>query len=264
MPDPAATPVFILCGGLGSRLGEVGRQQPKPMLDIGDRPMLLHVMECYARYGFRRFVVCTGHRREVISSYFLNFNAVHDDFTIDLASGALRHHHTGTTPDWEVTVAHTGNGAMTGARIARAAARHLGPADHFAVTYGDGLTDADLAAELAFHLAHDSLATMLGVGHPSPFGHVELDKDVVLAFREKPRRDDDWVSGGFFLFRRAALEHFSTAPDCVLERDVLPHLAAAGQLRMFRWAGFWSCVDTVADQQRATALWEAGAAPWSR
>ena len=264
MPDPAATPVFILCGGLGSRLGEVGRQQPKAMLDIGDRPMLLHVMECYARHGFRRFVVCTGHRREVISGYFLNFHAIHADFTVDLATGALHHHLTGSTPDWEVTVAHTGSGAMTGARVARAAARHLGTADHFAVTYGDGLTDADLAAELAFHHAHDGLATMLGVGQPSPFGHVEVRDDVVLSFEEKPRRDDDWVNGGFFLFRRAALEHFSTASECVLEQDVLPRLARAGQLRLFRWAGFWSCVDTVPDQQRAAALWEAGAAPWRR
>lgn len=232
------------------------------MLDIGDRPMLLHVMECYARHGFRRFVVCTGHRHEVISAYFLNFHAMHADFTVDLATGALRHHANGSMPDWEVTVAHTGSGVMTGARVARAAARHLGAADHFAVTYGDGLTDADLTAELAFHLAHDGLATMLGVGQPSSFGHVEVRDDVVLAFQEKPRRDEDWVNGGFFLFRRAALNYFSPAAECVLERDVLPRLARAGQLRLFRWAGFWSCVDTLPDQQRAAALWEAGAAPW--
>lgn len=263
MPDTAPIPVFVLCGGLGTRLGEATSSRPKPMIEIGDRPMLTHVMGCYDRHGYRRFVLCTGYRADVISNYFLNFAGVHADFTIDLRSGAVSRHQIGYTPDWEVTIAHTGSSAMTGARIARAAARYLGDAEHFAVTYGDGLTDADLSEELAFHLAHDRLATVLAVNQPSQFGRMKLHEDGVAAFSEKAAQDSDWINGGFFLFRRAALDYLSTAEDCVLERDALPRLAGDGQLRVFRWDGFWSCVDTIPDQRRAAALWESGAAPWS-
>lgn len=259
---PADIPVFVLCGGLGTRLGDVTRTRPKPMVEIGDRPMLTHVMDCYDRAGFRRFVLCTGYRADVISSYFLNFASLHSDFTVDLRGRQVAYHQTGYTPDWEVTVAHTGAKAMTGARIARAAARHLGDAQHFAVTYGDGLTDADLGEELEFHLSHDRLGTVLAVNSPSPFGRLELHEDGAAGFAEKPVRQDEWVNGGFFIFRRAFLDYLSADEDCVLERDALPRLAGDGQLMMHRWNGFWSCVDTVPDQQRLSGLWEKGAAPW--
>ncbi len=262
MSKPADIPVFVLCGGLGSRLGELTRAQPKPMIEIGDRPMLTHVMGCYDRAGFRRFVLCAGYRADVISAYFLNFASLHSDFTIDVRGRTVAYHQTGYMPDWEVTVAHTGARAMTGARIARAAARHLGDAEHFAVTYGDGLTDADLGEELAFHLSHDRLGTVLGVNSPSPFGRLELHEDGVAGFAEKPVRDGEWINGGFFIFRRAFLDYLSTDEGCVLERDALTRLARDEQLMVHRWQGFWSCVDTVPDQQRMNGLWEKGAAPW--
>jgi len=262
MPEAATIPVFILCGGLGTRLGEATSTRPKPMIEIGDRPMLTHVMGCYDRHGYRRFILCTGYKADVISTYFLNFAGVHADFTIDLRSGAVSRHQIGYTPDWEVTIAHTGANAMTGARIARAAARYLGDAEHFAVTYGDGLTDADLGEELAYHLGHGALATVLAINRPSQFGRIELHEDGAAGFCEKPTSNSEWINGGFFLFRRAALDYLSADETCVLERDALPRLAAERQLRVFRWGGFWSCVDTVPDQRHAAALWESGAAPW--
>ncbi len=262
-PRPADVPVFVLCGGRGTRLGDAAARRPKPMVEIGDRPMLLHIMESYARAGFRRFVLCTGWRAEVIATFFLDFRAMTEDFTIETRTGQVWFHQTGPRPDWEVTVAHTGADAQTGARIARAAARHLGDAEHFAVTYGDGLADVDLAAELAFHLSHDRLGTVLAVNPVSQFGHLELDdEDEVAGFVEKPTMAQAWVSGGYFFFRRRFLDYLSTEEDCVLEGAPLRRLAAQRQLRPFRHRGFWSCVDTVKDREAMHALCESGAAPW--
>ncbi|HET6466988.1 MAG TPA: sugar phosphate nucleotidyltransferase [Geminicoccaceae bacterium] len=261
-PSPPDVPVFILCGGLGTRLGETSQLRPKPMVEIGDRPLLAHIMGLYDRHGFRRFVLCTGHRGDVISTYFLNFTALHSDFTVETRTRSVSYHQTGYVPDWEVTVAHTGMRAMTGARIARAAARHLGDAEHFAVTYGDGLTDADLADELAWHLAHDRLGTVLAVNPPSQFGRLELREDGGAAFEEKAVVRDDWVNGGFFFFRRGFLDYLSTEEDCVLEERPLARLAADGQLGVYRCAGFWACMDTLRDRERMVGLWETGAAPW--
>jgi glucose-1-phosphate cytidylyltransferase len=259
---PAEIPVFILCGGRGTRLGEVAQSLPKPMVDIGGRPLLLHVMQCYDRCGFRRFVLCTGWRGDVISSYFLNFPALHQDFTLDLRDRQVSYHQVDRAPDWEVTVAHTGRDAMTGARIARAVGRYLGESEHFAVTYGDGLTDVDLAAELAFHRSHGGLGTMLGVHPPSQYGCIDLDESRALRFDEKPRRADDWINAGFFFFRRGFLDYLSADEGCVLEQQPLRRLAADGELRVFRHEGFWSSVDTIRDRDQMVGLWEGGAAPW--
>ncbi|HFA59266.1 MAG TPA: hypothetical protein ENJ83_01110, partial [Rhodospirillales bacterium] len=152
MPAPREVPVFVLCGGFGTRLNGSAGDRPKPMLEIGDRPLLTHIMGWYARFGFRRFVLCAGYRAEALASYFMMLPAFLNDFTLDLRQRSISYHQSDYVPDWEITVAHTGLHAMTGARVARAAARYLGDAEHFAVTYGDGLTDADLAEELRFHL----------------------------------------------------------------------------------------------------------------
>jgi glucose-1-phosphate cytidylyltransferase len=195
-PEPADVPVFVLCGGRGSRLGEIAAMRPRPMLDIGEKLMLLHIMSCYGRFGFRRFVLCTGHRGDVISSYFTNFAALNGDYTVNLASNSVSYHQRERLPDWEVTVAFTGLSTMTGARLARATDRYLDDAEHFGVTYGDGLTDADLAAELRFHLGHDRLGTVLGVQPPSQFGRLALHEDGSASFTEKPRRTTDVLNGG--------------------------------------------------------------------
>lgn len=262
LPEVAKIPIFLLCGGLGSRLGELAAMRPKPMLDIGDKPMLFHIMSWYARFGFRRFVLCTGHRGEVISGYFSNFAALNHDYTVDLASRSISYHQSERLPDWEVTVAFTGATTMTGGRLARAAARYLGEAEHFGLTYGDGLTDADLGEEFRFHLAHDRLGTVLGVQPPSPFGRLALHEDGSASFVEKPMRTDETVNGGFFFFRRGFLDYVNPADGCVLEREPLERLTRDGQLQVYRHGGFWSCVDTLRDREQVQGLWESGAAPW--
>jgi glucose-1-phosphate cytidylyltransferase len=261
-PEPAEIPIFLLCGGLGSRLGESSAMRPKPMLDIGEKPMLLHIMDWYGRFGFRRFVLCTGHRSEVISGYFASFAALNSDYTIDLADSTIRYHQRERLPAWEVTVAFTGIGTMTGARLARAAGLYLGEATHFGVTYGDGLTDADLSAEFNFHLGHDKLGTVLGVQPPSQFGRLTLGEDGSVSFAEKPRRTEHVVNGGFFFFRRGFLDYVSAADGCVLEREPLQRLTSEAQLQVFLHPGFWSCVDTLRDREEVQGLWETGTAPW--
>ncbi|GBD43048.1 Glucose-1-phosphate cytidylyltransferase [bacterium HR40] len=262
MPSPEEVPVFVLCGGFGTRLNGSGAPVPKPMVEIGDRPLLAHILECYARHGFRRFVLCTGYRAPAIHSYFALLPAILCDFTVDLRDHSLSFHQNGPLPDWQVTLAFTGLDSMTGARVARAAARYLGDAEHFAVTYGDGLTDADLADELSFHLSHGAIGTVLAVNPPDRFGRLALHDDRVTAFREKPVSDDGWINGGFFIFRRAFLDYLSSDSSCVLEAEPLDRLAREGELRVYRHTGFWSCIDTPRDHERVRGLWEAGAAPW--
>lgn len=257
-------PIFILCGGMGSRLGEAAAMRPKPMLDIGDKPMLLHIMSCYGRFGFRRFVLCTGHLSEVIAGYFLNLAAFNADCTIELATRTVSYHQRERLPDWEVTIAFTGARTMTGGRLARAADRYLGDAEHFGVTYGDGLTDADLGEELAFHLDHGRLGTVLGVQPPSQFGWLALHEDGAAGFAEKPRRADELVNGGFFFFHRNFLHYLSPDDDCVLEQGPLQRLSRDGELKVYRHGGYWSCVDTPRDRDEVQGLWEAGVAPWQR
>jgi glucose-1-phosphate cytidylyltransferase len=237
---PSDVPVFVLCGGLGTRLKEETEFRPKPMVPIGEHPILLHIMRLYARHGFRRFVLCLGFKAEVIEEYFRS-----------------RPHE-----EWEVTLAHTGETAMTGARVARAAAAHLDGAGHFAVTYGDGLTDANLADELAFHLEHRGIGTVLGVNPPSRFGELKIDGDRVVEFDEKPQIRDHWVNGGFFLFRREFLDYLSADDGCVLEREPLVRLARDGGLVVYRHPGFWEAMDTQRDRDQLTAMLAEGRAPW--
>ena len=260
--SPENVPVFVLCGGRGTRLGLAADGRPKPMIEVGGEPLLIHLIRSYARFGFRRFVLCTGHRHEVIAGYFLNYSAITNDFTIDLASREVAYHQSDRAPDWQVTIAHTGDATMTGARIARAAARHLDAEQHFAVTYGDGLTDADLGAELDFHLSHGRIGTVLSVNPPSQFGEFRLDEGGRPAFSEKPLMGDRWINGGFFFFRRRFLDYLSPDPTCVLEEGPLRRLTADRQLELFRHHGFWSCIDTIRDRDRIDALCASGSRPW--
>jgi glucose-1-phosphate cytidylyltransferase len=262
--DPASTPVFILCGGLGTRLKEETEFRPKPMVPVGGRPILWHVMRSYAAHGFRRFVLCLGFRGDVIKEYFLDYSAMNSDFTVELGSNEVTIHSVDHDDDWVVTLAETGEAAMTGARVARAAVKYLGDAEQFAVTYGDGLTDADLSAELAFHVAHGNLGTILGVSPPSRFGQLKLDGEHVTEFAEKPDFPDTWINGGYLFFRQGFLDYLSTDDACVLEREPLVRLAADSELRVFRHQGFWFAMDTQRDRERLEAAWAAGEAPWRR
>jgi glucose-1-phosphate cytidylyltransferase len=255
-------PVFILCGGLGTRLREQTEFLPKPMVQVGHRPILWHIMRTYSAHGFRRFILCTGYRSEVIKSYFLNYSSMNSDFTVSLKSNDVRVHSVDHDDDWEVTVAYTGEETMTGARIARAAERYLGDGSHFAVTYGDGLTNADLRAELDFHLSHDSVGTVLGVNPPSRFGEFKLDGEHVTEFEEKPDFHEKWINGGYFFFRREFVRYLNSDVSCVLEREPLSRLARDQQLQVYRHQGFWQCMDTQRDCDFLNGLWKSNQAPW--
>jgi glucose-1-phosphate cytidylyltransferase len=256
-------PVFVLCGGLGTRLREETELRPKPMVPVGSRPILWHIMRTYAHHGFKRFVLCLGYKAEVIKSYFLNYASMSADFTVELKTNNLTVHSIDHEQDWQVTLADTGELTMTGARVARAAAKYLGDARHFAVTYGDGLSDANLADELEFHLAEKRIGTVLGVNPPSRFGELKVAGHAVQEFSEKPDFADSWINGGYFFFRRDFLPYLSTEESCVLEREPLVRLTQDGQLSIQRHRGFWACMDTQRDREQLERLWASGKAPWA-
>jgi glucose-1-phosphate cytidylyltransferase len=261
---PHEIPVFVLCGGLGTRLKEQTEFIPKPMVPIGNHPILWHVMRKYARHGFRRFVLCLGYKSEVIKSYFLNYASMNSDFTVALKTNEVTVHSIDHEQDWEVTLAYTGEATMTGARVARAAAKYLRETDkHFAVTYGDGLTDADLLDEFRFHVEQDRVGTVLGANLPSRFGELHVEGDMVASFTEKPEFVDKWINGGYFFFGRRFVEYLSSSEGCVLERDPLARLADRGQLSIYRHQGFWACMDTQRDREYMEKLWSGGAPPWA-
>ena len=254
--QPLEVPVFILCGGLGTRLREETEIRPKPMVPVGNHPILWHIMRTYSHHGFRNFVLCLGYKAEVIKSYFLNYPTMNSDFTIELKTNDIKVHKIDHEQDWNVTLADTGELTMTGARVARAAAKYLGDAPHFAVTYGDGVTDADLAAELEFHCTEGRIGTVLGVNPPSRFGELKLDRDQVIEFAEKPEFADNWINGGYFFFRKEILKYLSTDENCVLERDPLMKLACDRELTIRKHRGFWYAMDTQRDREHLNKLWD--------
>jgi glucose-1-phosphate cytidylyltransferase len=254
-------PVFILAGGLGTRFREQTHLLPKPMIELGGKPILWHIMSTYANHGFRRFVICAGYKAEVIKSYFLNYQEMHSDFTVDMRERSRVFHSNGIE-DWSVTVADTGGTTMTGYRIHDAAERFLGDADTFALTYGDGLTNVDLAAELAFHQAHGRIGTVLGIHPPARFGEIRADDGLVTTFAEKKPLAASWISGGFFLFNRGFTDYVSADPSLVLEGSPMNRLVADKQLMVYEHEGFWACMDTQRDHDQLSAQAASANAPW--
>ena len=252
---------FILCGGMGTRLREETDRKPKPMVEIGGRPLLWHLMKWYASHGVNDFVLCLGYRGASIKEYFLDYEAIHSDFTVQLGQpGSVRYHRPHGESAWKVTLADTGLETMTGGRLARAA-RYL-DGDTFLLTYGDGLADVDLPALLAFHRSHGKAATVTGVRPQSRFGELILDGSRVQEFSEKPLVGQGNINGGFFVMERRFLQYVSTDGGCVLEREPLERAAGDGELMMYDHAGFWQCMDTWRDMQLLQKIWESGSAPW--
>ena len=254
--------VVILCGGKGTRLREETESKPKPMVEIGPRPVLWHIMNMYARQGFKDFVLPLGYKGEVIKQYFRDYTLRNTDFTVDLASGSITPHGEGVPTDWRVTLCDTGEDTLKGARIKRVAERI--DTDRFMVTYGDGVSDVNLSKLIAFHEASGKMGTFTGVRMPSRFGSVKTDADGnILRWEEKPVLDE-FINCGFFVFKRAFLDYLDEEESCDLEKAPLERLAAEGQLSMYRHDGFWQCMDTLRDAQALNSLWAKGNAPWTR
>jgi glucose-1-phosphate cytidylyltransferase len=252
--------VIILAGGLGTRLAEETAVRPKPMVEIGGRPMLWHIMKIYAHHGLTDFVVCLGYKGYMVKEYFANWTLHRADVTIDLATNSLTWHDAPAEP-WRVTLAETGDSTMTGGRLRRAA-RHLAPGETFCMTYGDGVADIDLGALIAFHRAHGRAATLTAVRPPGRFGAVAIEGDSVTRFVEKPEGDGGWINGGFFVLEPSVLDLIA-GDETVWEREPLETLAATGELRAFRHAGFWQPMDTLRDKAVLEAAWASGRAPWA-
>jgi glucose-1-phosphate cytidylyltransferase len=249
----------ILAGGLGSRLSEETVAKPKPMVEIGGKPMLWHIMNIYAAHGVREFVVALGYRAEVVKEYFLNFYAINNDISIDLSSGTTTVHH-GKQPHWKVHLVDTGLHTQTGGRLRRLR-DWLGDDETFMMTYGDGLADVDITRLMRFHEAHGKLATVTTVRPPARFGGIAFAGDRVSEFTEKPQVGEGWINGGFFVLNRRTLEYID-GDDTLWERGPLEHLAANGELMAYRHEGFWQPMDTLRERKLLEELWASARAPW--
>lgn len=262
-------PVFILAGGLGTRISEETHLKPKPMIEIGDTPILLHIMRWYYSFGFNDFVICAGYRSWEIKNFFLNYEFRLNHLVIDhrkssnLPPGVL-----GTNLEqekWRVRVIDTGLETMTGGRVARAI-DEISKEDSFtdfALTYGDGLSNVDLAQELKFHLSHGKLGTVLGVPPVARWGELDITSDAkVLGFLEKPENRQGLINGGYFFFKREFRKYLKTDVGCILEREPLSGLAEDHELMMYKHNGFWMPMDTLRDKTQLQGLWDSGKAPW--
>ena len=259
--SPADIPVVLLAGGRGTRLMEETRTIPKPMVTVGESPILVHIMRYYASFGFRKFVICLGYKGHIIKDYFLNYTNHTFDMVLSMKNGESHRdiRSDGRHDDWEIVLAETGEHSLTGRRL-HLAQRYL-DAPTFALSYGDGVADVALDRALDFHFSHDALATVTAVHPPSRFGRLSLDDDKVTSFREKETLKTDYINGGFFFFQREFLQQLDGS-NVALESAPLTKVADDGQMRAFRHDGFWQCMDTLRDRQYLEELYEGGDAPW--
>ena len=249
----------ILAGGFGSRLAEETVLRPKPMVEVGGKPILWHIMNIYAAHGVNEFIIALGYKAEVIKAYFLNFYALNNDISIDLASGETTIH-DGNQPHWKVHLIDTGLYTQTGGRLKRLH-KWLDKDETFMFTYGDGVADLDITALLEFHKAHGKLATVTTVHTPSRFGRIAFQGDHVVEFYEKPQTADGWINGGFFVLNSKTIDYIEDN-ETIWERDPLERLAHDDQLMGYRHYGFWSCMDTLKEKNFLEELWVSGKAPW--
>ncbi len=250
--------VVILAGGLGTRLSEETSLRPKPMVEIGGRPMLWHIMSMYASHGLTDFVLALGYKAEMVRSYFLHYHAVSRDATVRLKDGSVVVHGA-VTDDWTLDLIDTGVATQTGGRLRRL--RQWIGSEPFCLTYGDGVGDVDITRLLAFHRAHGKLATVTAVRPPARFGALELHGDEVRTFAEKHQATEGWINGGFFVLDPRVLDYID-GDDSVWEQDPLERLAKDGQLRAYRHEGFWQPMDTLRDLRLLESLWASGTPPW--
>jgi len=250
----------ILAGGLGSRLSEETTLRPKPMVEVGGKPILWHIMKIYACHGITEFIIALGYKAEFVKDYFLSFYAINNDLTIDLGSGATTIHKNGDQTNWKVHLVDTGLHTQTGGRLKRL--RHwLGEDETFLFTYGDGVTDLDIRSLLEFHQRHGKLATVTTVRSPARFGRIAFDGDDITEFYEKPETGEGWINGGYFVLNSRAIDYID-GEETIWERDPIVRLAQDRQLIGYRHHGFWSCMDTLKEKHLLDDLWSTGKAPW--
>lgn len=250
--------VIILAGGFGSRLSEYTESIPKPMVTIGGKPILWHIMSRYANFGHKDFYLALGYKAEIIKEYFLNYRSLNSDFTVDLSSGKVDPHQTDAA-DWRVTMVETGLQSMTGGRVKRL--QSFVGNEPFMLTYGDGVADIDLDALLKFHNSHGKMVTVSAVHPGARFGELMLDNGQVKSFQEKPQMGQGWINGGFFIIQPDFFD-LITNDETVLEREPLEKVAQMGELMAYKHDGFWQCMDTKRDRDMLEDLWQHGLALW--
>lgn len=251
---------IILAGGFGTRLSEETELRPKPMVEVGGKPILWHIMNIYAACGVTEFIIALGYKGEMIKEYFLNFYAINNDISIDLATGRTTIH-DGNQPSWKIHLVDTGLHTQTGGRLKRLKS-WLSENETFMFTYGDGVADIDLRALLRCHRSHGKLATVTTVRSPARFGRVVFDENMVRKFYEKPAAAEGWINGGYFVLNSRVLDYID-GDESVWEREPVERIARDGQLMGYRHHGFWSCMDTLKEKRMLEELWGSGDAPWA-
>ena len=251
---------IILAGGFGTRLSEYTKLIPKPMVEIGGKPIIWHIMNHYARYGYKDFVVALGYKGEVIKNYFLQYYAQNNDFTIDLSNGAVNYNNE-YTRDWRVTLVDTGAGSMTGGRVLRL--KNIIGNEDFMLTYGDAVSNVDISQLVQRYKQAGKLAMVTAVHPTARFGELQVDEDdFVRSFKEKPQVNQGWINGGFFVLSPKVFDYIEN-DHTTFEAEPLERLAAQGQLKTYRHEGFWQCMDTARDRDMLNKMWDEGNAPWA-
>ncbi len=253
--------VVILCGGQGTRLREETEYKPKPLVLVGGKPILWHIMSIYSHYGFNDFVLCLGYKSEMIKQYFLNYDSQLHDFSLNLRTKSMKIHNADKIPDWNITFAETGLNANTGSRIKQIEKYIDG--DTFFMTYGDGVADVDIHKLLEFHNAHGKIGTVTTVRPSTRFGNLTInDTNAITDFTKKLLIHEGWIDGGFFVFNRKIFDYLSEDEGCMLEGEPLKNLAKDNQFMAFKHSGFWQCMDTIRDHALLNEIWNSGTIPW--
>lgn len=250
--------VIILAGGFGTRLSEYTDSIPKPMVSVGGKPILWHIMNTYAKFGHKDFYIALGYKAEVIKEYFLNYKVLNSDFTVDLGNGSITPHQQGVY-DWQVTLVDTGLNSMTGGRVKRM--RDFIGNEPFLLTYGDGVADIDIGALVKFHKSHGKMVTVSAVHPGARFGELEINDNVVSSFKEKPQTSQGWINGGYFVVNPEFFDLIKD-DDTILEKEPLETVAQMGELMSYQHDGFWQCMDTKRDRDFLEELWKTGKSAW--
>ena len=251
--------VVILAGGFGTRISEESHLKPKPMIEVGDMPILWHIMKQYSHFGFNEFIICGGYKQHVIKEWFAYYFLHTSDITFDFTQENKIIIHNQYTENWKVTIVDTGLNTMTGGRIKRVK-EYIGN-ETFFMTYGDGVSDVDINATLKFHKQHGKLATITAIQPEGRFGYIDLENEKVLSFREKSEHDTGWINAGFMVLEPQVIDYIED-DSIMFEREPMERIAADGQMVCYKHTGFWQCMDTLRDKEKLEKLWASGNAPW--